>query len=136
MKRRFLSLLIGVGMVALIFPPFSGNRAARLADDYPLVCRGTETFKLDPPVACEGCVNVTTDEPLRYVAFTFIRGSKPSGKGLAPGECSWLDRGMWADEPNRLVQEIELALLSVLIAFEIEIEPSSICCWRQVACWG
>jgi len=107
MKRRFLSLLIGVGMVALIFPLFSGNRAARLADDYPLVCRGTETFKLDPPVPCEGCVNVTTDEPRRYAAFTFIRGSKPSGKGLAPGECSWLDREVRADEPDQVVQEIE-----------------------------
>src|SRR5882762_7212533 len=108
MKRRFLSLLIGVGMVALIFPLFSGNRAARLAESYPLVCRGSESFKLDPPTKCEGCTNVETEEPrARYVAFTFIRGSKPSGKGLAPGECSWLDRGMWADEPDRIVQEIE-----------------------------
>ena len=111
MKRIFLSGLIGVGMVALIFPLFSGSRAARLAESYPLVCRGSETFKLDPPTKCEGCTNVETEEPrVRYVAFTFIRGSKPSGKGLAPGECSWLDRGMRADEPDRLVQEIEIVV--------------------------
>ena len=107
MKRIFLSVLIGGSVVALIFPLFSGSGAARLADDYPLVCRGSETFKLDSPVPCEGCINVSTDEPRRYVGFTFIRGSKPSGKGLAPGECSWLDRSMRADEPNILVQEIE-----------------------------
>src|SRR5438128_322075 len=107
MKSRFLLVLIAAVMTSLIFQLLSDTRAARLVDDYPLVCRGIETFKLDPPAPCEGCVNVTTDEPLRYVAFTFIRGSKPSGKGLAPGECSWLDREMRADEPNTLVQEIE-----------------------------
>jgi hypothetical protein len=107
MKRIFLSALIGVGVASLICQLFSGTRAARLTEDYPLVCRGSETFKLDPPVPCEGCTNATPEEPLRYVEFTFIRGSKPSGKGLAPGECSWLDRGMWADEPDKIVQEIE-----------------------------
>ena len=107
MKSRFLLVLIAAGMTSLIFQLLSDTRAARLVDDYPLVCRGTETFKLDPPAPCEGCVNVTTDEPLKYVAFTFIRGSKPSGKGLAPGECSWVNRSMTADEPNQLIQEIE-----------------------------
>src|SRR5712691_5459226 len=104
--KRFLSALIGIGMVAAIFQQFLDTRATSLADSYPLVCRGAATFKTDaytPP--CEGCVNVG-DAP-RYVGFMFIRGSKPSGKGLAPGECSWLDRGMWADEPNVLVQEID-----------------------------
>jgi hypothetical protein len=104
MKRIFLSALI-VGMASLTGQLFSGTRAARLADDYPLVCRGSETFKIDPPMPCEGCVNA--DEAPRYVSFMFIRGSKPSGKGLAPGECSWLDRGMYADEPERVVQEID-----------------------------
>ena len=107
MKRRFLSVLIVVGLASLIFQLFSDTRAARLADSYPLVCRGAETFKTDPPTPepCEGCVKA--DEAPKYVGFMFIRGSKPSGKGLAPGECSWLDRGMRADEPDRLVQEIE-----------------------------
>ena len=106
MKRSLLSVLIGVGLVSLIFQLFSNTRAARLADSYPLVCRGAETFKIDPPTPpCEGCV--TADEAPKYVSFTFIRGSKRSGEGLAPGECSWLDRGMRADEPDRVVQEIE-----------------------------
>ena len=108
MKTRFLSVLICVGAASLIFSLFSNAKAERSVDDEQLVCRGIETFKLDPPAPpCEGCTKVNTEEPRSYVAFTFIRGSKPSGKGLAPGECSWLDREMWADEPNTLVQEIE-----------------------------
>jgi hypothetical protein len=107
MKSGLLSVLIAVGMASLVSQLFSDTRAARFVDDYPLVCRGIETFKLDPPRPCEGCTKVETEEPRSYVAFTFIRGSKPSGKGLAPGECSWLDREMRADEPNILVQEIE-----------------------------
>src|SRR6266849_5813267 len=106
MKSRFLSVLIAVGMTSLIFQLLSDTRAARLVDDYPLVCRGAATFKTDAPTPpCEGCINAG-DVP-KYVGFGFIRGSKPSGKGLAPGECSWLDRGMWVDEPNVLVQEID-----------------------------
>src|SRR5260370_3067298 len=106
MKRIFLSALIGVGIVSLVFQLFSDTRAASWADSYPLVCRGAAAFKTDAPTPpCEGCINAG-DVP-KYVGFSFIRGSKPSGKGLAPGECSWLDRGMWVDEPNVLVQEID-----------------------------
>ena len=104
-KGIFLSALLGIGMALLTGQLFSGTRAARIADDYPLVCRGSETFKIDPPTPCEGCVNA--DEAPRYVSFMFIQGSKPSGEGLAPGECSWLDRAMRAGEPNVLVQEID-----------------------------
>ena len=74
MKSRFLSVLIAAGMTSLIFQLLSDTGTARLVDDYPLVCRGTETFKLDPPAPCEGCVNVTTDEPLKYVAFLIPEG--------------------------------------------------------------
>ena len=102
--KRFLSGLIGVGTVALIFPLFSGGRAARTPESYPLVCRGS--LKTDPgPVFWPGCppTDICKD---KYAGFTFIRGSKPARDGLAPGECSWVDRGMRADEPNRLVQKL------------------------------
>ena len=103
MKRIFLSVLIGIGIVAAIFHILSGSEAARTPEGYPLVCRGVDTFTTESS-SCEGCVNV---DDRKYVGFRFIRGSKPSGKGLAPGECSWLDRGMSADEPNVLVQELD-----------------------------
>ena len=36
-------------MVALVFPLFPGRSAARTPESYPLVRRGAETFKVDPP---------------------------------------------------------------------------------------
>lgn len=124
MKRRSLSVLISVGIVSLIFQLFSDTRAAKLADTYPLVCRGSETFKTDSSPPCEGCVNA--GEAPRYVGFMFIRGSKPSGKGLAPGECSWLDHGMTSDEPNVLIQEIEAVGETEKYAWTTELRsPSS-----------
>src|SRR5215213_4648201 len=104
MKKNFLSVLAGVGLASLILQLPSGAGAATSADGYPLVCRGSETFKADSS-KCEGCLNA--DDAPKYVGFRFIRGSKPSGDGLAPGECSWLDRGVRTDEPDVLVQEID-----------------------------
>jgi hypothetical protein len=49
MKRLCLSALIGAGVVALIFPLFSGSSAAWGPESYPLVCGGAETFKTDSP---------------------------------------------------------------------------------------
>src|SRR5439155_2066008 len=103
MKSRFLLVLIFVA-TGPILQLASGPRSASLPDSYPLVCRGVETFTADYS-SCEGCGNA--GEARKYVGFRFIRGSKPSGKGLAPGECSWLDRAMLADEPNLLVQELD-----------------------------
>src|SRR5947199_60168 len=71
MKSWPLSVLIAVGMTSLISQLLFDTRAARFVDDYPLVCRGTESFKLDPEAPCAGCTKVNTEEPLRYVAFTF-----------------------------------------------------------------
>src|SRR5438309_3561768 len=95
MKRIFLSLLIGVGMMALIFSLFSGSNAARTPEDYPLVCRGGGSL----------VTGIAPGE--RNIGFTFVRGTKPAGEGLAPGECSWKDRGMYPNEPDRVSQHVE-----------------------------
>ncbi len=94
MKRIFLSALIGVGMAALIFSLFSGRSAAQLKgrESYPLVCRGGRRLEIG---IAPGVTNI---------GFTFSKGTKPAGKGLAPGECSWVDRGMHADEPDKVSQ--------------------------------
>src|SRR6266849_5261890 len=105
MKRIFLSTLIGVSVVAMIFI-FSVSEAAP-PESYPLVCRGAATFETNPgPVLWPGCP-VIDQSICKYAGFTFRPGSKPARDGLAPGECSWLDRGMRAGEPNRVVQRIE-----------------------------
>src|SRR5438067_9519797 len=95
MKRIFLSLLIDVVMMALIFSLFSGSKAARTPEDYPLVCRGGGSL----------VIGIAPGE--RNIGFTFVRGTKPAGEGLAPGECSWKDRGMYPNEPDRVSQHVE-----------------------------
>ncbi len=101
MKRIFLSALIGVGIVALIFQLFSGRSSARTADNYPLVCRGGPSFA--PFTVGTGIPGVT------IIGFTFTRGKKPAGEGLAAGECSWVDRAINDDEPNSVSQHKEAA---------------------------
>jgi hypothetical protein len=49
MKRISLSALIGVGFVAAILQILSISEAARTRESYPLVRRGTGTFKTGPP---------------------------------------------------------------------------------------
>lgn len=71
-----------------------GESAARgTAESYPLVCRG-------------GGGSVAGIAPERQLVFKFARGTKPAGEGLAPGECSWLDRGMREGEPDSLYQQV------------------------------
>src|SRR5260370_41910083 len=101
MKRIFLSALIGIGMVTAILQDFSGSMAARPPESYPLVCRGAATFQTNPgPVLWPGCP-VIDESICKYAGFTFRPGSKAARDGLAPGERSWLDRGMGEGEPNR-----------------------------------
>jgi hypothetical protein len=95
MKRIFLSALIGAGMVAAIFQIPSGSEAARPPVDYPLVCRGGGSFAIDT-ASGEG-----------NIGFVFTHGTKPAGEGLAPGACSWTDRGMYDAEPNRVAKHVE-----------------------------
>ena len=94
MKRTLLSALIGVGMVAAIFQILSGSEA-RTPEDYPLVCRGGGSL----------VIGIAPGE--RNIGFTFTRGTKPASEGLAPGECSWEDRGMYPNEPDRVSQHVE-----------------------------
>src|SRR5437763_8357649 len=94
MRKIFSSALIGVSVLAAIFL-FPGSSAARTPEDYPLVCRGGGSL-------------VTGMAPgERNIGFTFVRGTKPAGEGLAPGECSWKDRGMYPNEPDRVSQHVE-----------------------------
>ena len=62
---------------------------------YPLLCRGSESLE------------IAFTPSIRAIGFKFTRGIKPAGEGLAPGECSWVDRGMHADEPDSLSQDVE-----------------------------
>src|SRR5260370_31693522 len=43
----------------------------------------------------------------RYIGFSLVRGTKPAGEGLAQGECSWKERSMYPNEPDRVSQHVE-----------------------------
>lgn len=79
MKKVFRSVLIVVGLISAIFPNLSETKAARRPQSYPLVCRGAASLKIDNGKSLAW-----------YAGFTFTRGTKPAGEGLAPGECSWM----------------------------------------------
>ena len=129
MKRIFLSALISVGMVVAILQIFPRSKAAQTPASYLLVRRGPESFKNDSPaptptpagtvhiplpaetypLTCRGggslVIGIAPGE--RNIGFVFTRGTKPAGITLAPGECSWTDRGMHGDEPDRVSQYVE-----------------------------
>jgi hypothetical protein len=124
MNRILISALISFGMLSLVFPLFSESEAAR-TPTYPLVRREAETFKIDSPaptptpagpatesypLVCRGAPGLKQEPapPGSWdVGFKFTRGTKPAGEGLAPGECSWMDRSMDPDEPDKLYQDFE-----------------------------
>jgi hypothetical protein len=61
---------------------------------FPLVCRGGGNMPFEHRLTDAGV----------YVTFSFTKGNAPAGSGttLAPGSCSWIDRGLTNDEPNRI----------------------------------
>ena len=95
MKKILLSASIGVVMLAAISQASSGSVAALPPESYPLVCRGGGSL----------VIGIAPGE--RNIGFVFTRGTKPAGEGLVPGECSWKDRGMHADEPDKVLQHVE-----------------------------
>ena len=120
MKRVFLSALIALGVVAVILQVSSGGKAARIEQGYLRAYQGPDTVKTDfpaptptppetYPLLCRGAPSLkqepATDEWV--VGFKFTRGTKPAGEGLAPGECSWMDRAMHDDEPDKLYENVE-----------------------------
>jgi hypothetical protein len=65
-----------------------------MQQSYPLICRGSANLEIGN---APGVGNI---------GFVFTRGTKPASQELAPGECSWTDRGVRAEEPNRISQHV------------------------------
>src|SRR6266550_7249237 len=95
MKRIFLSVLIGAGVVAAIFQVSSGSEAAGPPESYPLICRGGPTL---PIYVAPGENNI---------GFKFNQAPGRASEGLLPGQCSWKDRRMSPSEPVRVSQHVE-----------------------------
>jgi hypothetical protein len=83
--------------VVVIVGAITGSSAA--AQDFPLVCRGGPTMRFK--------ANKGNDQgTFNILGLFFAKGTQPSGRGLAPGQCSWLDRGMNTAEPSILQQNV------------------------------
>ena len=95
MKRILLSALLGMGVVVAISYTSPASKAAPTPEDYPLVCRGGGGL----------VVGIAPGE--RNIGFIFVHGTRSAGEGLAPGECSWVDRGMYPNEPDSVSQHVE-----------------------------
>ncbi|MGZ3775324.1 MAG: hypothetical protein ACXVCY_09260 [Pseudobdellovibrionaceae bacterium] len=81
MKKIFGFLVLLVTSSALATPA-----------SYPLKCRGTNSsemmFEFSPTTA----------------QVVFKKAPYAAPRGLAPGECAWMDRALNADEPSAIVQ--------------------------------
>jgi hypothetical protein len=98
--KLFLSVL---SLAILLFgsPSLSSaHLSGQGQTSYQLRCRGTRgqemSFAIEPG----------SSEGVNQLTVIFTKGSGPADEGLAPGQCSWIDRGMWQQEPNRLIQNI------------------------------
>jgi hypothetical protein len=61
--------------------------ATALAQSYPLTCRGG------------GSLSITNYDG-SWVVVRFVAGVGAATAGLQPGQCTWSDRAMHADEPK------------------------------------
>jgi hypothetical protein len=87
------------------------------AQTYALQCRGGGMSGVGLQIFPNGQNRLTVG---------FKQGLKPAPQGLAPGECAWLDRGMRADEPKSLCDDVEDAVLSTTGADHSSFNPSHI----------
>jgi hypothetical protein len=96
-----LSLLIAFTCAAVLAPTGAGSTgtattAATPADTtYPLVCRGG------------GGIEFLYYGSWKEVLVTFRQGTRPARDGVAPGTCTWMDRGLTAGEPSAFCHAID-----------------------------
>ncbi len=91
MKKIHSRILI---LGTLIIPVFYVSLVAGTAQQsYPLVCRGSSSANI-------------SFKPERRLVLKFIKGIGPADSGLSAGQCSWVDRGMRAGEPDLLIQQV------------------------------
>lgn len=91
MKPRLRSLVGLVGLGAALVVPAAGQAAPDLG--YTMYCRGGQ-----------GLTDVLAEDRVLVFKKHILHGSDAYGTGpLAPGTCTWADRGIRADEPRQLM---------------------------------
>jgi|GEM_PF-5274686 len=93
MNRMLLPTVLVAGLI--VAEPCAAS-SVRWQDkpSYPLVCRGGGIISS----------TLTVTRATDTGRFQFKKGARSAESGLAPGECSWLDRGMRDGEPDALFQ--------------------------------
>ena len=99
MKNDSQHRLIFAVLILAAAQLFSGSVVAQ--ESYPLMCRGVKGAEIG-------------FETGSRMSFKFRKGTAkadsgadPASSGLAPGECSWSDRGMRDGEPDIFFQKVE-----------------------------
>ena len=68
----------------------------------------------DYPMWCHGAPGMAHASGAKLVVV-FKRGTGPAGRALPAGTCSWLDRGVNPNEPNR-IESVEYSATNALVA--------------------
>ncbi len=99
MKNDSRHRLIYAALIVAAVQLFSGGVAAQ--ESYPLMCRGVKDAEIG-------------FETGGRMSFRFKKGTAkadsgadPASSGLAPGECSWSDRGMRDGEPDIFFHKVK-----------------------------
>jgi hypothetical protein len=94
MVMRCFSRLSGIfGIVGVLV---AGGAAPAVAQGFPMICRGG------------GFLSIANTAP-NAVRISFAKASGPISAGLAPGQCTWVDRAIGATEPSRICDQASRA---------------------------
>jgi len=92
--KRLDVLAVTFGALMVLAISGSTTRAQDKPTSYPLLCRGSKESKIG------------TSSAGGFAVLEFHKGNRPAESGLAPGECSWMDRGMREAESASLLQGV------------------------------
>jgi len=90
--RKLSAFYVAAGSLALLLSVPYGAMAQPSPAGFPLRCLGKAGM-------------ASTSGP--YLIVNFIPANGPAGEGLQPGQCAWLDRALWPNEPVRVVYDSE-----------------------------
>lgn len=99
---RVLAAQKGLAMLCVLLAmPLSGIAGPK---SYPMLCKAGGSARLTLG---------TLAQPVLRMNYTFRKGSRPATAGLSGGECTWMDRGISADEPGMMTIDTRGVQLNV-----------------------
>jgi hypothetical protein len=102
MKRVASILWLSIGLVAVSVLDGHAQQS------FPLICRGGGQMKTRAHAG-------NAQHTFNILGLFFTKANRPAGprgRNLTPGQCSWVDRGLRANEPDILQREVGPAVNS------------------------